>query len=174
MMKVPYGIMMVVVFFAVAACQHMGLERGPGERSGIPTVTRTGEVKDIIIRDDNVSPAIVIANPGDEIRWVNNRQGHTRVIFLLPAGGQLSCQRGFGWLMSADWNSFKNRYTAKLGINDSASVCFKSPSEIKYVVRADLRSGEEHVAGTINIRGGHGPSDIEDLGKRTSQVSEQH
>jgi plastocyanin len=128
-MKVPYGIMMGVAFFAVAACQHMGLDRGRGsEKDGTPTITRTGEVKDIIIREDNVSPAVVTAHPGDEIRWINRQQGDARVIFLLPMEGQLSCQRGFGGVMSAN----KNQYTAKLHVNETASVCFKNPSEIKY------------------------------------------
>jgi hypothetical protein len=76
--------------------------------------------------------------------------------------GQLSCQRGFGGLMSAN----KNQYTAKLDSNETASVCFKFPSEIKYVVRADsnLPSGEINIPGTINI--GRQP------GKKTSQASE--
>ena len=121
---------------------------------------RTGEVKDIVIQD-NVSPAIVTANPGDEIRWINKRQGDARVIFLLPVEGQLSCQRGFGGLMSAN----KNQYTAKLDSNETASVCFKFPLEIKYVVRADsnLPSGEINIPGAINIG---------QPGKRTSQTSE--
>lgn len=162
----------IALTMSLSACQHMGL----GERNGTPTVTRTGEVKDIIIRDDNVSPAIVIAHPGDEIRWINKRQGHARVIFLLSVQEQLSCQRGFGGLMSANWNSFKNQYTAKLGVNDSASVCFKNQSEVKYEVHADfnLPSGDDNIiAGMINVGGRQESSNIEDQSKRTSQVSEQ-
>ena len=174
-MRGQHSFLMGAALLALAACQHMGLSGGLGERDGTPTVTKTGEVKDIIIRDDNVSPAIVTANPGDEIRWVNNRQGHARVIFLLPVEGQLSCKRGFGGLMSADWNSFKNQYTAKLGVKDSASVCFKSPSEVKYVVHADsnLPSGEDSIAGTINVGGRQGSSNIESQGRKISQVSGQ-
>lgn len=165
-MTVQYSIVVGAALFTLAACEHTGMWR-----DGMPTVTRTGEVKDIIIRDDTVSPEIVTANPGDEIRWINNRQGDARVIFLLPVEGQLSCQRGFGGLMSANWNAFKNQYTAKLGVNGSASVCFKSPSEIKYVVRANsnLSSREDNIPGAINIGGG--PTD--DLGRRTTQAVEQ-
>jgi plastocyanin len=145
---------------ALSGCQHTGL----GERYGTPTITRTGEIKEIIIRDDDVSPAIVTAHPGDEIRWINRQQDEARVIFLLPMEGQLSCQRGFGGLMSAN----ENQYTAKLRANETASVCFKHPSEIKYVVRANsaLSNGEEHIAGTINIGGRQGLSNKEDGGKR--------
>lgn len=149
----------------LSGCQNMGLGGG----NGTPTVTRTGEVKDIIIQD-SVSPEIVTANPGDEIRFINKRQGDARVIFLLPVEGQLSCQRGFGGLMNAN----KNQYTAKLDSNETASVCFKFPMEIKYVVRAEssLPSGEVNIPGTINIGGQQGSSNMENQGRRTSQAKE--
>lgn len=116
----------------------------------MPTVTRTGEVKDVVIREQ-LSPQTLTANPGDEIRWINKRLGNVRVVFLDPVTEMLSCQRNFGGLMGAD----KNQFTAKLGSNDSASLCFKNSSEIKYVVRADsnLPTGEENIPGTINIGG---------------------
>jgi hypothetical protein len=157
----------IALALSLSACQSMGL----GGRDGTPTITRTGEVKDIIIQD-NVSPELVTANPGDEIRWINKRQGDARVIFLLPVEGQLSCQRGFGGLMSAN----KNQYTAKLDSNETASVCFKFPTEIKYVVRADsnLPSGEVNIPGTINIGGQQqGSSNVEDQRRRASQAGEQ-
>jgi hypothetical protein len=68
------------VLIALTGCQHMLV------RDSMPTVTRTGDVKDVVIRD-NVSPATVTANPGDEIRWINKRQGDVRVIFLNPVIG---------------------------------------------------------------------------------------
>jgi plastocyanin len=125
-----------------ASCQLLG----GGDR--MPTVTRTGDVKDIYIRED-VSPAALTANPGDEIRWINKRQGTVRVIFLSPVTEQLSCQRNFGGMLSAN----REQYTANLGSNDTASVCFKNPTEVKYVVRADsnLPSGEVNFSGTVTI-----------------------
>jgi plastocyanin len=130
----------------LAGCQHMGMGGG----DGLPTVTRTGEVKDVVIRED-LSPATLTANAGDEIRWINKRQGNVRIVFLDPVTEMLSCQRNFGGLMGAD----KNQYTANLGSNDSASVCFRSPSQVRYVVRADsnLPTGEQNIAGSINIAG---------------------
>ena len=35
---------------------------------GMPTLTRTGEMKDVVIGED-LSPATLTVNPGDEIRW---------------------------------------------------------------------------------------------------------
>src|SRR5262249_9351845 len=38
----------------------------------MPTVTRTGDVKDIIIIiGDNLSPAEIVVGAGDEVRWIN-------------------------------------------------------------------------------------------------------
>ena len=81
-------------------------------------------VKDIIIRED-VAPATLTVNPGDEIRWINKRQGDARVVFLDPVTEMLSCQRNFGGLMGGD----RNQYTAKLSSNDSASSCFRRAGE---------------------------------------------
>lgn len=126
----------------LAGCQHTLV------RDSMPTVTRTGDVKDVVIRD-NVSPQTLTAKPGDEIRWINKRQGDVRVIFLNPVMEQLTCQRNFGGFMGAD----RNQYTAKLGTNDTASLCFRSPGEVKYVVRAESSdpSGEQNIPGTIRI-----------------------
>jgi len=126
----------------LTGCQHSLV------RDSMPTVTRTGDVKDVVIRN-NVSPATMTAKPGDEIRWINNRQGDVRVIFLNPVLEQLTCQRNFGGFMGAE----RNQYTAKLGTNDTASLCFRSAGEIKYVVRAESSnsSGEQNIPGTISI-----------------------
>lgn len=138
------------VLLILTGCQHMGMGG-----DGMPTVTRTGMVKDVIIRED-VEPTTLTVNPGDEIRWINKRQGSARVVFLDPVTEQLSCQRNFGGLMGAN----RNQYTANLGSNDSASLCFKNPGEVKYVVRADstLPSGEVNIPGTITIGGSQGSS----------------
>jgi len=129
----------------LTGCQHMGMGS-----DGMPTVTRTGEVKDIVIRED-LSPQTVRVNPGDEIRWINKRQGNVRVVFLTPVMEMLSCQRNFGGLMGAN----RNQYTASLSPNDTASLCFRNQADIKYVVRADsnLPGGEENLAGNISVSG---------------------
>lgn len=129
----------------LAGCQTIGGE-------SMPTLTRTGEVKDIIIRED-VAPTSVSANPGDEIRWINKRQGDVRVIFLNHVTENLSCQRNFGGPMG--FGTKRNEYTAKLGSNETASVCFRDAGEVKYVVRAASNDpvGETNIAGTISVGG---------------------
>jgi plastocyanin len=128
----------------LSGCQTIGGE-------SMPTLTRTGEVKDVIIRDA-VEPTSVMVNPGDEIRWINKRQGTVRVVFLNPMTENLSCQRNFGGWMG--FGTKRNEYSAKLRTNDTASLCFRDPGEVKYVVRAESAShpgGEQNVAGTISI-----------------------
>jgi plastocyanin len=127
----------------LAGCQTIGGE-------SMPSLTRTGEVKDVIIRE-GVEPASLTVNAGDEIRWINKRQGTVRVVFLNPMTENLACQRNFGGLWG--FGTKRNEYSAKLGSNETASLCFRDPAEVKYVVRADSSDpiGEQNLAGTISI-----------------------
>jgi plastocyanin len=127
----------------LAGCQTIGGE-------SMPSLTRTGEVKDVIIRE-GVEPASLTVNAGDEIRWINKRQGTVRVVFLNPMTENLACQRNFGGLLG--FGTKRNEYSAKLGSNETASLCFRDPAEVKYVVRADSSDpiGEQNLAGTISI-----------------------
>ena len=129
----------------LAGCQTIGGE-------GMPTVTRTGEVKDVIIRE-TVEPASVAANSGDEIRFINKRQSDVRVIFLNPVTENLNCQRNFGGPLG--FGTKRNEYSAKLGPNETASVCFRDPGDVKYVVRASSGDiiGEQNLAGNIAVGG---------------------
>jgi plastocyanin len=128
----------------LAGCQTIGGE-------SMPTLTRTGEVQDVVIRDV-VEPTSVTVNPGDEIRWINKRHGAVRVVFLNPMTENLTCQRNFGGPMG--FGTKRNEYSAKLGSNETASLCFRDRGEVKYVVRAESAShpsGEQNIAGTISI-----------------------
>src|SRR5680860_1145417 len=85
---------------------------------GMPTVTRTGDVKDIMIGDDVTSGNIAVG-PGDEVRWINKRTAPVRIVFLDPEWDkQLSCKNNFGGLMTRS-------DTAELATNETASVCFR-------------------------------------------------
>src|SRR5262245_35439215 len=88
-------------FIILTACQHTLV------RDSMPTITRTGEVKDVVIQD-TVSPTFLMAKPGDEIRWINKRQADVEVIVISAVSEQLTCQRNFGGMGGAD----RNQYTA--------------------------------------------------------------
>ncbi len=115
---------------------------------GMPTVTRTGDVKDIIIGDDLTSGHIAVG-PGDEIRWINKRTAPVRIIFLDPEWDkQLSCKNNFGgWMTRSD--------TAELATNETASVCFRDAGTFKYTVRMESvrASGDVNVSGIIKVGG---------------------
>lgn len=116
----------------------------------MPTLTRTGEVNDVIIRE-TVEPTSLTVNAGDEVRWINKRQSVVRVIFLHPMTENLACQRNFGGTFG--FGTKRNQYTAKLRPNKTASVCFREAGEVRYVVRAESSDfvGEQNFAGMIAI-----------------------
>jgi hypothetical protein len=125
-----------VVLLFVVGCQ------------GTPTVTRSGDVKDVII-GDNLSSGEVVVSPGDEVRWVNKRTAPVRIIFLDPVSDKrLSCKNNIGGLMTPS-------DTAKLATNETASACFRDPGYYRYTVRMDsgLTTGEINVPGVIKVGG---------------------
>lgn len=128
---------------------------------GIPTVTRTGDVKDIIIGDD-LSSRETAVNASDEVRWINKRTQPVQVVFIDPVSDrQLSCKNNVGgWMTRSD--------TAQLGKNETASACFRDPDYFRYVVRIEsaLTTGDINVQGVVKV-GGKG-------GQAASQTSDQN
>ena len=128
---------------------------------GMPTVTRTGDVKDVII-GDNLASGEITVNPGDEVRWVNKRSAPVRVVLIDPVSdNQVSCKSNFGgWMTSSD--------TAQLATNESASVCFRDAGSFRYIIRmASARTaGELNVSGVIKV-GGQG-------GQAVGQTNDQN
>jgi hypothetical protein len=113
---------------------------------GLPTVTRTGDVKDIVIGDDLAAGEIAVS-PGDEVRWINKRTGPVRIVFIDPVSDkQLSCNHNFGgWMGPTD--------TARLATNETASACFRDTGFFRYTVRMEsaLTTGEINVPGMIKV-----------------------
>jgi plastocyanin len=137
-----------------------------------PTVTRTGDVKDIIIGDD-LSSREVVVNTGDEVRWINKRTAPVRIVFLDPVSDkQLSCKSNVGgWMTPSD--------TAQLGKNETASVCFRDPGYFRYIVRMESAktTGDINVQGVIKVggQGGQAAAQTSDQnrGRTSGQTSDQ-
>ena len=111
-----------------------------------PTVTRSGDVKDIII-GDNLSSGEVVVSPGDEVRWVNKRTAPVRIVFLDPVSDkQFSCKNNFGGLTTPS-------NTANLDTNETASACFRDPGYVRYTVRMKSANtvGELNVPGVVTV-----------------------
>ena len=137
-----------------------------------PTVTRTGDVKDIIIGDDLSSREIAV-NTGDEVRWINKRTQPVRVVFLDPVSDkQLSCKNNVGgWMTPSD--------TAQLGKNETASACFRDPGYFRYIVRMEsaLTTGDINIQGVIRVggQGGQaaGQTSDQNLGRSSGQTGDR-
>ena len=137
---------------------------------GTPTVTRTGDVKDIII-GDNQSFGEMAVSPGDEVRWVNKRIAPVRIVFLDPVSDkQLSCQNNFGGMMTPS-------NTARLDTNETASACFRDPGYFRYTVRMESANmaGERNVSGVVKVGGlasqGAGQTSDQNSGQTSDKTS---
>jgi plastocyanin len=142
----------VVVLVGILGCQST------------PTVTRTGEVKDIIIGEKTSSGEVVVS-PGDEVRWINKRTAPVRIVFLDPVSDkQLSCKNNFGGFMTSTG-------TAKLGTNETASACFRDPGYFRYTLRMEssLPTGEINLPGVIKVGG----RDRQSIDQTNDQISEK-
>jgi plastocyanin len=135
---------------------------------GTPTVTRTGDVKDIIIGDD-LSSREVAVNTGDEVRWINKRTAPVRIVFLDPVSDkQLSCKNNVGgWMTPSD--------TAQLGKNETASACFRDPGYFRYIVRMEsaLTTGDINVQGVIKVGGQGGQAAAQTSDQNSGRTSDQ-
>ena len=135
-------------------------------------MTRTGDVKDIII-GDNLTSSETAVNTGDEVRWVNKRTQPVRVIFLdAVSDKQLSCKNNLGgWMTPSD--------TAQLGKNETASACFRDPGYFRYIVRMESAktTGDINVQGVIKVggQGGQaaGQTSDQNRGRTSGQTSDQ-
>ena len=140
---------------------------------GTPTVTRSGDVKDIVV-GDNLTSGEVAVGPGDEVRWVNKRTAPVRVVLLDPVSDkQVSCKNNFGGLMTPS-------DTAKLATNETASICFRDPGYFRYTVRMESARtiGELNVSGVIKVGGqagrAAGETGDQDRGRTSGQSSDQN
>jgi plastocyanin len=113
--------------------------------SNLPKVTRTGEVKDIMIREQ-LEPIERTAAIGDEVRWINKRTAPVRIIFLDPVDDTFSCKNGFGGFMKKDG-------IASLDPNETASACFERAGFYRYTVRMKAASptGEINASGVVRV-----------------------
>ena len=69
----------------------------------------------------------------------------------------------------------RNEYSAKLSSNETASLCFRDPAEVKYVVRAESNDpiGEKNLAGAISIGSQNLAQPVEKSSERNKAVAAQ-
>ncbi len=114
--------------------------------TSLPETTRTAMIHDVKV-EEKLSAEALRVNPGDEIRWVNVRKLPVQVEIPGVKSDDLSCQRGFSnWMGSI-------HETARLKPNETASLCFKNPALINFIVRAEtsLGGGMQVLPGTVTV-----------------------
>ncbi len=105
-----------------------------GGCASLPEISRTQAVHDVQVQD-GLSPDHLFAAPGDEIRWVNLRKEAVFVQIADLEKDDLACQRGF-----EDWRGALLE-SIEIEPNETVSLCFKEPGQIRYNVRAETSVG---------------------------------
>ena len=138
-----YGVkisMTCVALLATAGCAAIA------GTAGIADTTRTGAIHDVIFAD-RMAPADLRVQPGDEIRWVNQRSMAVTVEFLGNALDDVTCQSGFSSLLR------RQQESATIRPNGSASLCFGRVGTVTYNARMEspVAGGQVIESGTIRI-----------------------
>ena len=132
------GLCLVMVMALSAACGHAPM-------TGPARTVRTIEIS------NQVSPHVVYASPGEEVRWTNARQNAVRVGFLnMRLMEDHQCQKG----MVDMFGQVNDHVTIEPG--ESISVCFARTGDLRYNVWFDPEDPRGAISPTltISIRGG--------------------
>jgi len=113
--------------------------------STMPETTGTGTVLHVAIHD-HVSPDMLIAHLGDEIRWQNVSEKTIRIGLLgSRAYDHVSCQHGFSWLGHL-------RDFATIDPGDYVSLCFSHTGIVRYNVWLDADDLRGSMSPTASIK----------------------
>jgi plastocyanin len=134
------SLVICVTLLATAGCAAIA---GTG---GIASTTRTGTIHDVRF-EERMTPVNLWVQPGDEIRWVNQRSTPVTVEFLGDALNDVTCQSGFSSLLR------RQQESATIEPNESASLCFGKVGTVTYNARMDspVAGGQMIESGTIRI-----------------------
>jgi plastocyanin len=110
------------------------------------STTRTGIIHDVRF-EERMTPVNLRVQPGDEVRWVNQRSTPVTVEFLGDALEEVTCQSGFSSLLR------RQQESATIRPNESASLCFGRVGTVTYNARMDspVAGGQVIESGTIRV-----------------------
>ena len=100
---------------------------------------------------DSVTPSVMYASPGDEVRWTNARANAVRVGFLsMRLAEDHQCQKGIVDL----FGQINDHVTIPPG--ESISLCFTRTGDLRYNVWLDPEDPRGAITPTmtISVRGG--------------------
>jgi plastocyanin len=94
-----------------------------------------------------MTPVNLRVQPGDEVRWINQRSTSVTVEFLGDALADVTCQMGFSSLLR------RQQETATIRPSESASLCFGNVGTLTYNARMEspVAGGQMIESGTIRV-----------------------
>lgn len=134
------SLMICATLLAAAGCSAIA------GTSGIASTSRTGAVHDVKF-EEHMTPANLRVQPGDEVRWVNQRSTPVTVEFLGAALDDVTCQVGFSSLLR------RQQESAEISPNETASLCFGRVGTVTYNARVEspVAGGQLIESGTIRV-----------------------
>lgn len=113
---------------------------------GVASTSRTGMVHDVKF-EERMTPANLRVQPGDEVRWINQRNSAVTVEFLGDALDEVTCREGFSSLIG------RRQEEATIKPNESASLCFVTAGTVTYNARMEsaVAGGQTIESGTIRV-----------------------
>jgi plastocyanin len=135
-------------------CVSTLIIEGCGSHQHFPESSLTGAVFEVKI-GESISPPLVTAKRGDEVRWTNTSDGSVDVSVVQTQEGQLNCQKGFastnlGYLFGT--SDYENIVLATVPPKGSASLCFALPGTYGYTVRRHSPTGPaSNLNGSLTI-----------------------
>jgi plastocyanin len=117
-----------------------------GGCAGVSSTSRTGVIHEVRF-EERMTPANLRVQPGDEVRWVNQRSMPVTVEFLGDALDDVTCQRGFDNLIG------RQQEMTTIRPNQSVSLCFGNRGMVTYNARMDsaVAGGQIIESGTIDV-----------------------
>ena len=145
-MKTLIHSLLALILVSVAACSNS--PTATKTRSEIDAGTKTGMVKNIVIKE-TITPDALTVHAGDEVRWINQRQESITVTIDGPLEHNVSCRNGFSKAMGMGVDN-----STTLSSNETAGLCFSRVGTVKYSVRpsGDTRTTMADTHGSITVQ----------------------
>ena len=145
-MKTLIHSLLALALVSVAACSNA--PTATKTRSEIDAGTKTGMVKNIVIKE-TITPDALTVHAGDEVRWINQRQESITVTIDGPLEHNVSCRNGFSKAMGMGVDN-----STTLSSNETAGLCFSRVGTVKYSVRpsGDTKTTMADTHGSITVQ----------------------
>ncbi len=145
-MKTLIHSLLALTLVSVAACSNS--PTATKTRSEIDAGTKTGMVKNIVIKE-TITPDALTVHAGDEVRWINQRQESITVTIDGPLEHNVSCRNGFSKAMGMGVDN-----STTLSSNETAGLCFSRVGTVKYSVRpsGDTKTTMADTHGSITVQ----------------------